>query len=181
LTNKSTARKIKSKLIETAKIKKNYAKLKRQANIPDQPDEALPQPATTDPGYAVPEPTTSPHPDRQALMNKPPEIETQTEPKADQRGRKREPQAETRGRTRKPKHQPFAKEYSQAQQRKADAEERRKAREEADCQRRRKVEERERFRKAMAKARTGGRNGQRKLGRESGVLLERVRRMVGEG
>lgn len=42
------------------------------------------------------------------------------------------------------------------------------------------MEERERFRRAMAKARTGGKNGQRKLGRESKVLLEKVRRVVGE-
>lgn len=33
----------------------------------------------------------------------------------------------------------------------------------------------------MAKARTGGPNGQRKLGRESNVLLEKVKRMVGDG
>jgi hypothetical protein len=32
----------------------------------------------------------------------------------------------------------------------------------------------------MAKARTGGKNGQRKLGKESKVLLEKVRRIVGE-
>ena len=43
------------------------------------------------------------------------------------------------------------------------------------------MEERERFRRAMAKARTGGPNGQRKLGRESKVLLEKVKRMVGDG
>lgn len=41
-----------------------------------------------------------------------------------------------------------------------------------------KLQERERFRRAMAKARVGGRNGQRRLGRESEVLLERVRRVV---
>ena len=88
-------------------------------------------------------------------------------------------------RHRKPKHQPFQREYSQAQQRKAEAEERRKAREEAERQRQAKGEERERFRRAMAKARTGGRNGQRKLGRESKVLLEKVKRLtageVGKG
>ena len=109
-------------------------------------------------------------------MNKSPEPDAAT-----QKELPKDRQAGNRGRTRKPKHQPFAKEYSQAQQRKAEAEERRKQREEADRQRQQKVEERERFRKAMAKARTGGRNGQRKLGRESGVLLERVRRLVGEG
>jgi flagellar biosynthesis/type III secretory pathway protein FliH len=82
-------------------------------------------------------------------------------------------------RQRKPKHQPFQAEYTAAQKRKAEAEARRKEREEADRQRQLKLEERERFRKAMAKARTGGKNGQRKLGRESKVLLERVRRMTG--
>ena len=32
----------------------------------------------------------------------------------------------------------------------------------------------------MAKARTGGKNGQRKLGRESKVLLEKVQNLVAE-
>ena len=76
---------------------------------------------------------------------------------------------------------PFRKEYDRAQQRKAEAEERRKAREEAERQRQQKMEERERFRKAMAKARRGGPNGQRKLGRESKVLLEKAKRMFDEG
>jgi hypothetical protein len=35
--------------------------------------------------------------------------------------------------------------------------------------------------RAMAKARKGGVNGQRKLGRESNVLLMKVQKMVGEG
>lgn len=89
-------------------------------------------------------------------------------------------QYEPRPRKRKPKAVPFKKEYDEAQQRKAEAEARRQAREEAARERHRKIEERERFRRAMAKARTGGKNGQRKLGRESKVLLDRVRRMVGD-
>lgn len=84
-------------------------------------------------------------------------------------------------RKRKPKSIPFQREYEQAQKRKAEAEERRKAREEAERQRQLKIAERERFRKAMEKARRGGPNGQRKLGRESKPLLERVKRLVGEG
>ena len=59
-----------------------------------------------------------------------------------------------------------------------EAEARRIEFERRDRERERKTEERERFRKAMAKARSGGRYGQRKLGKESQVLLERVRRMV---
>ena len=71
-------------------------------------------------------------------------------------------------------------EHEQAQKRKAEAEERRRAREEAERERQRKIEERDKFRRAMAKARTGGKNGQRKLGRESQPLLEKVKRLVAE-
>jgi hypothetical protein len=38
--------------------------------------------------------------------------------------------------------------------------------------------ERERFRRAIKKARTPGRDGQRRLGRESGLLLEKVKKMT---
>jgi len=81
---------------------------------------------------------------------------------------------------RKPKPHPFQKEENEADRRRRETEERRKAREKANRERIQKLDERDRFRKAMAKARTGGRNGQRKLGRESQVLLERVQRMVGQ-
>lgn len=111
------------------------------------------------------EPSQTPHPARQALIEK-----EETSPETQQARR-----------ARKPKTTPFKKEAEHAQRRKAEAEERRKAREEAERQRKEKMAERERFRRAMAKARTGGPGGQRKLGRESRVLLERVRRMVGDG
>lgn len=116
------------------------------------------------------EPSTAPHPARQALIEK-----EETAPASPQN------QQHTDRRARKPKPAPFKKESEHAARRKAEAEERRRAREEAERQRKEKIEERDRFRKAMAKARTGGPNGQRKLGRESKVLLERVRKMVAEG
>ena len=47
-------------------------------------------------------------------------------------------------------------------------------------QREKKTKERERRRKTMQRA-GRGRDGKRRLGRESGLLLERVRRVVGEG
>jgi len=61
--------------------------------------------------------------------------------------------------------------------------ERKKQLDQAQQEREVKLVERERFRKAMAKARTGTNNsgkgsGQRKLGREAGVLLEKVKRMI---
>lgn len=83
-----------------------------------------------------------------------------------------------RKKARKPRPIPFKKEARLAQQRKEEQKQRRGAAEQARAERQRKIEERERFRKAMAKARTGGKNGQRKLGRESKVLLERVRNLV---
>jgi hypothetical protein len=79
---------------------------------------------------------------------------------------------------RRTKPVPFAREAAEAQRRKEEAEARREAIEASRREREMKLEERERFRKAMAKARTGGKNGQRKLGRESKILLERVRRIV---
>ena len=161
-------------MIESAQIKKNYAKLKRQGKIPDEPEQ-LPKPASAEaqnrPEDEGPEPTTAPHPDRQTLIDNPQAPEDNPRPTGDERRRERK---------RKPKPIPFKREYEEAQTRRAEAEERRKAREEAERQRQLKIEERERFRRAMAKARTGGPNGQRKLGRESGVLLEKVKRMVGE-
>ena len=74
----------------------------------------------------------------------------------------------------------FEKEVAVAEKRKAEAEARRADFERRGKERNEKIEERERFRRQMAKARTGGKNGQRKLGRESTVLLERIKRMVGE-
>ena len=81
----------------------------------------------------------------------------------------------------RPKPQPFQKEVQIAEQQRAFKAARREAKEEAMRQREKKLEERERFRRAMARAKKPGLNGQIKLGRESKVLLERVKKMVGEG
>lgn len=79
----------------------------------------------------------------------------------------------------RPKAVPFRKEALLAQQRREESERRQRDFEESKRQRQAKIDERDRFRRAMAKARSGGRDGQRKLGRESKVLLEKVQRMVG--
>lgn len=186
-TYRRKTQKIKNSLIQKAKIKKDYPKLKRQGKIADHSNEGIPKSAFQKPegseisqhevetrgeNNTPPETTISPHPDRQARINNKPASQS-PEPSDKQ------PSQHDR-RKKKPKPRPFEKEYSKAQKRKQEAEDRRKAREEAERQRQQKVEERERFRKAMAKARTGGKNGQRKLGRESLPLLERVKRMVNE-
>ncbi|KAI2629352.1 hypothetical protein GGS21DRAFT_219006 [Xylaria nigripes] len=72
----------------------------------------------------------------------------------------------------------FDKALTVAERKKAEAAERAAEQERRDAERQRKTEERERFRRAMAKARKPGRDGQRRLGRESGILLEKVKRMV---
>ncbi|KAK3068125.1 hypothetical protein LTR53_014546 [Teratosphaeriaceae sp. CCFEE 6253] len=197
-TYKRKNQKIKDSLIQKAKIKKDYAKLKTRSGNPENP-ERLPVPASfqldqpqpiledvepVEHEVHPPEPkdlaTNDPHPDRQTQIEQEavaPTPVTPTkaplDPSAPRPPRERRP--------RKPKPQPFAREHAQAERERAEADARREARAEAERQRAVKIEERERFRRAMAKARVGGVNGQRKLGRESGVLLEKVRRMVGGG
>lgn len=110
------------------------------------------------------------HPDRQALVDS-----TSIDQSPNEKVTDRKPHE----RTRRAKPIPFQREFDQGQQHKREIEERRQAREQAERERREKTEDRERFRKSMAKARTGGVNGQRKLGRESKVLLEKVKKMMG--
>ncbi|KAI4197203.1 MAG: hypothetical protein LQ350_006091 [Teloschistes chrysophthalmus] len=164
-------KKIKDNLIRKAKVKKSYSKIKeKEPVIPTKYYVEDPTPETDD--APAPPASMEVHPARQAMLAEP---EAFPPPKASQ-----PPQRPREKRPRKPKHAPFEKEAHLAQQQKEEAQARREAGEKAREERQRKIEERERFRKAMAKARTGGKNGQRKLGRESKVLLERVKSLVGE-
>ncbi|MCJ1287982.1 hypothetical protein MMC26_007335 [Xylographa opegraphella] len=166
-THLRKVQKIKKDLIHKAKLKRSYAKLKGReldSNTTTSAEAPSEEPASLEL-----------HPARQAMLNAPEEPPQETTISisggtGDQR----------RPRSRKPKPIPFQKEAREAQKRKEEAQARQEAYEESSRLRQQKLEERERFRRAMAKARTGGRNGQRKLGRESQVLLERVRRVVGE-
>ncbi|GAB7350218.1 hypothetical protein MBLNU459_g0874t1 [Dothideomycetes sp. NU459] len=195
-TYKRKTQQIKKSLIEKAKLKKDYAKVKAREADQQQPssrnlyspspDPAAPS-SSSSAAAAVdddgPEPTTEPHAARQKLI----EDEARS-PQPDAPATTTTAAAATdsgerayRRRPKPAKAVPFAREHAEAQQRKAEAEERRRAIAEAQRQRSQKLDERDRFRRAMAKARTGGKNGQRKLGRESKVLLEKVRRIVSEG
>jgi hypothetical protein len=80
---------------------------------------------------------------------------------------------------RRPRPQPYAKESEMARRDKEEADARQRDRDEANKERAAKLAERERFRKTMAKAR-GGPNGQRKLGKESTVLLAKVQKLMGK-
>jgi hypothetical protein len=79
------------------------------------------------------------------------------------------------------KTDPFSKEAQLAQKQKEEIEMKKREREESETQRKQKIAEREKMRAAMAKARKPGKNGQRKLGRESVLLLEKVKKMVQGG
>ena len=164
-------KKIKESIIYKAKLKKQYAKIKSREedaeNAPrksvyDREAEAVAENGEL--AEPVPEPTLEPHPDRVKMLEEP----------------EKEIAASSFDRLpRRPRSQPFQKEAEIARKKKEEAEARQKAREEADRERTKKIAERERFRKAMAKAR-GGPNGQRKLGRESKVLLEKAQRLMGK-
>jgi hypothetical protein len=72
--------------------------------------------------------------------------------------------------SRRTKKSSYSKEAEMAERRRLDAEARKRTR-----------EEREKERRAMSKARRPDRDGMYRLGRQSKVLLNRVKRMVGEG
>lgn len=78
----------------------------------------------------------------------------------------------------KRKHGYFDEALTMAERKKAETAERVAEQQRREAERQRKTEDREKFRRAMAKARKPGRDGQRRLGRESGLLLEKVKKMV---
>ncbi|KAK7956268.1 uncharacterized protein PG986_005490 [Apiospora aurea] len=147
--------KVKKGLIEKAKLKKHGA-----------------QGADGDAEADVPEAQI--HPERQAMLDEDePEAEPGPEAGAARQRRPRGPKQ------RRPDY--FEKAKSEAERKKAAAEEREKEFQRRNEERQRRIEERERFRKAMKKARAPGRDGQRRLGRESGLLLDKAKRMMGDG
>lgn len=81
-----------------------------------------------------------------------------------------------RRRTRRPGY--YDQQLKKAEQRRQEALERREEALKRKEERERKLAERSRHRRAVAK--TMGRDGQKKLGRESSLLLDKVRRMVAE-
>lgn len=164
-THARTVQKIKKNLIHKAKVKKEYAKI-REREL--QNHELQNYDEDNEEESSAPEPTLDLHPDRQTMLNEP-----SPEPAENENQRERRPRKKQRPQT-------FSKEAALGQKRKEEAEARRKAREEAERQRQEKIAQRERMRKQMAKARSTGRDGKRKLGREAPVLLERVKRIVGD-
>ncbi|KAI0544472.1 hypothetical protein F4679DRAFT_36243 [Xylaria curta] len=127
------------------------------------------------------------HPQRQAMLDDDDDVlENTTHEKAKDNDNDDKPAEDGQRQRRrehpnKQKRKPgyFDKALTVAERRKAEAAERAAEQARREAERQRKTEERERFRRAMAKARKPGRDGQRRLGRESGLLLEKVKKMVG--
>ncbi|MBE3044371.1 hypothetical protein IMZ48_17750 [Candidatus Bathyarchaeota archaeon] len=165
---------------DDTKLKKAYARIKAEearlanpstAEAPSAPeneaeesgDEEEPTPTEE----AAPDTTEKPAaPPKKTATKAAPEEDTQMHP------------ARQSNLTQKPGY--FDRALRESNKRK----EQREARE-AEFERRRverdgKIKERQRFRKLSAKAREVGPNGQRKLGRESEVMLEKVKRMMGQ-
>ncbi|KAI1373688.1 hypothetical protein F4677DRAFT_448258 [Hypoxylon crocopeplum] len=164
--------KIKKDLIHKAKVKKAYRKIKAAEQASSKPDATNTTTTTTEDADEAP---LSPqiHPERQAMLGEDDQPEQSPPP----------PLAERRPRPHKQKARKpgyFDKAEADAERKKTEAEARTQEIARRNAERNSKIAERERLRRAMAKARTPGRDGQRKLGRESGLLLEKVKRMVGE-
>lgn len=82
-----------------------------------------------------------------------------------------------RRRSRRPGY--YDKQLEKAEERRQQADQRAEELRQRHEERERKLAERGRFKKAMAKTR--GRDGKKKLGRESNLLLDKVKKLVAEG
>jgi len=182
--------KIKTNLIVKAKVKKQYAKVKAEfaqqhpepAAIPIPADELEPTTTTTNAHDATPREPTPPaqiHPSRQAMLDEP---ATTQPPASDQNDTQPQPRnnrdRKQRARHNKPDY--FANQLAAAEQAKAAEEAHVAEWARRTAERDSRIADREKYRKAMAKAKTPGRDGKRKLGRESGLLLDKVKRIVRE-
>ncbi|KAK4235860.1 hypothetical protein C8A03DRAFT_17443 [Achaetomium macrosporum] len=199
--------KIKKELITKAKVKKQYAKIKaeyqKQATSTTQTmiedntkevdgDSAPIHPEEQQQNQAFPTPAPAQiHPDRQAMLDsssRPPNSDNKQSQEQQQRQQASgedtaDPRPERGGQQKRPRKQRpsyFARELAAAERAKKQAEERAAELARREQERQQRIAERERYRKMMAKAKAPGRDGKRKIGRESKVLLERVKKIMGE-
>ncbi|KAK2787406.1 hypothetical protein FQN53_005317 [Emmonsiellopsis sp. PD_33] len=173
-TYRRKVQKIKTDLIHKAKVKKSYAKVKAEELANPAPKSNYTAESTLE-GHGDERDTQQPepagldlHPDRQAMLDAP----TEQPPTATLPDRGAGPRRDARDRQnnkRRPKPAPFTKEMEIAKRRQEEIEKKQKIR-----------EAKQRDREAMGRARRPDQFGKRRLGRESKVLLDRVKRMVEE-
>ena len=164
-TYRRKAQKIKNDLIQKAKTKKAYARVKAEEDSKHQADSDL----FEDTEEAPPEhpATLELHPDRQAMLNRP-----ELQPRQSQRDSLPESVNGFRSqrRERRPKQSAYKKDLEVAEEHRARIEGKRQAR-----------DARLKERKQMTKAKRPGKDGRMKLGKQGTVLLSRIKRMADEG
>lgn len=171
--------KIKKNLIHKAKVKKEFAKLKARL----EKQEQKPTSTTTATRNDEPPASLEPHPDRLALFSQPeqPQKPARNNTSKDTPNSKPpQPKSSKPEKHHRPQYNPFSKAAQEAKKRKKEAERRQRELERIEKEKQEKTEQRDRHRKVMAKARRGGRTGQRSLGTEGEVLLERVKKLMGQ-
>ncbi|KAJ5127021.1 hypothetical protein N7448_007800 [Penicillium atrosanguineum] len=166
-TYRRKTQKIKSDLIQKAKVKKAYAKIKAKESATKAPKSAYERAAEEEGTTQGTEPEPASlglHPDRVTMLNEP-----EPEPVPTPAPRPRRPREDGKRQSRPPKPSAFTKEMEIAEKRKQAAEARQRER-----------EAKQKDREATLRAKRPDQFGKRRLGRESNVLLSRVQRMVGQ-
>lgn len=179
--------KIKHNLITKAKVKKQYAKVKAEFQQQEQQNKPVPTDDTANEAssgtHAEEEGTAEDapaqiHPERQAMLDDPdaPADQDDGQKEGDtERPRWKERRQQIR---RRPDY--FEKELAESERLRAEAAARQAEVARREKEKAKRIAERERYRNAMAKAKAPGKDGKRKLGRESRLLLDKVKRIVGD-
>lgn len=177
VANDLAADRIKRDIIHKAKIKRQYAKVRERefAQQPNLQHQDAVESKDSNAEYREPPSTLKRHPDRENMIN---DSSSPINTRSSELSHVDNFSSGT-DRKRRQKPLPFRNEILKAEKIRAEMYGREKARKEAGLQKIQRLKERERMRRAMAKAR-GTRTGRRKLGGESRLLLEKVRRIVGE-
>ncbi|KAG6034856.1 hypothetical protein E4U19_005444 [Claviceps sp. Clav32 group G5] len=177
--------KIKKDLIHKAKVKKEYAKIKSREqakqqstidkNVDDDADDGGKDQGVGVTGRerqdAQEEPQEKMHPTRELMLKDEDMAQVGATASSDATNTARDG---SRRRTRRPGY--YDKQLSKAEEKRKEEEQRRMEMQRREEERERKIAERQKFKKAMAK--TVGRDGKKKLGRESNILLDKVKRMM---
>ncbi|KAF4992454.1 hypothetical protein FDECE_13718 [Fusarium decemcellulare] len=173
--------KVKKELIHKAKVKKAYAKIKaREQQAAEEAAGAKKSEPVQDEkpvgetendavdGQESEDESEKMHPTRHLMLadEAKAQVNAVGEPTSD--GHRR--------RTRRPGY--YDKQLKKASEQRVEAEERQREFQRRREEREQKIAERERFKKAMAKTRD--RSGKKKLGRESALLLDKVKKLVAE-
>ncbi|KHO02141.1 uncharacterized protein MAM_01142 [Metarhizium album ARSEF 1941] len=160
--------KIKKNLIQKAKVKKEYAKVKAREHGNDDDDDEDDANPPVEPPKSQDGGGEKIHPTRELMLKDEERAQAGAGASAD-------PASDgVRRRTRRPGY--YDKQLKKAEACRKESEERALEMQRRREERQRKLAERERFKKAMAK--TVGRNGEKKLGRESTILLDKVKKMM---